>query len=187
MRRIETSLPGVFIIQPTVFSDERGFFYESYNKAKFAGMGIHGEFVQDNHSKSSRGTLRGLHYQLNYPQAKLCRVVHGEVLDAVVDIRSGSPTFGKSLTTVLSGDNKNMLYMPAGFAHGFLVLSDTAEFLYKCDDFYYPAEERGIAWNDPDLEIEWGIDTPILSSKDKFHPGLSEVPARYLPEYHPNR
>jgi dTDP-4-dehydrorhamnose 3,5-epimerase len=183
MRRIETSLPEVFLIEPTVFSDERGFFYESYNKAKLADIGIHGEFVQDNHSKSAQGTLRGLHYQLGHPQAKLCRVVSGKVLDAVADIRSGSPSFGKCLSTVLSADNKNMIYIPAGFAHGFLVLSETAEFLYKCDDFYYPAEERGIVWNDLDLAIDWGIDKPILSNKDKLHPRLSEIPSQYLLKY----
>jgi dTDP-4-dehydrorhamnose 3,5-epimerase len=183
MRRIETSLPGVFLIEPTVFSDERGFFYESYNKAKFADIGIQGEFVQDNHSKSAQGTLRGLHYQLGHPQAKLCRVVSGEVLDAVADIRRGSPSFGKCLSTILSADNKNMIYIPAGFAHGFLVLSETAEFLYKCDDFYYSAEERGIVWNDLDLAIDWGIDKPILSQKDKLHPKLSEIPSQHLPKY----
>jgi dTDP-4-dehydrorhamnose 3,5-epimerase len=183
MRRIETSLPGVFLIEPTVFTDERGFFYESYHKAKFAEIGICGDFVQDNHSKSTKGTLRGLHYQLGHPQAKLCRVVSGDVLDAVVDIRKGSPTFGQSLSMVLSADNKKMIYIPAGFAHGFLVLSETAEFLYKCDDIYYPAEERGIAWDDPDLGIEWGIADPIISGKDKLHPRLSAVPSQYLPPY----
>jgi dTDP-4-dehydrorhamnose 3,5-epimerase len=183
MRRIETSLPGVLLIEPDMFSDERGFFYESYHKARFAEIGINTEFVQDNHSKSAKGTLRGLHYQLNHPQAKLCRVVQGEVLDAVVDIRSGSPTFGKAISTVLSDDNKMMIYIPAGFAHGFLVLSDTAEFLYKCDNFYYQADERGVAWNDPDLEIPWGIDKPIISSKDALHPPLSAVPPQWLPRY----
>jgi dTDP-4-dehydrorhamnose 3,5-epimerase len=185
MKRLDTSLRGVFLIEPTVFSDERGFFYESYHKAKFAEIGIRGEFVQDNHSKSAKGTLRGLHYQLGHPQAKLCRVVYGDVLDAVVDIRRGSPTFGRSLSTVLSADNKRLIYIPAGFAHGFLVLSETAEFLYKCDDFYYPAEERGIAWSDPDLGIEWGIDDPIISGKDKLHPRLSAVPSEHLPVYRP--
>jgi dTDP-4-dehydrorhamnose 3,5-epimerase len=183
MKRIETSLPGVLLIEPTLFSDERGFFYESYNKAKFAEIGIHGEFVQDNHSKSAKGTLRGLHYQLGHPQAKLCRVVSGQVLDVVADVRSGSPNFGKCLSTVLSAESKNMIYIPAGLAHGFLVLSATAEFLYKCDDFYDPAEERGIIWNDPDLAIDWGIDIPILSKKDKLHPRLSEIPSELLPKY----
>jgi len=183
MRRIETSLPGVFLIEPNLFSDERGFFYESYHKAKFAEIGITCEFVQDNHSKSTRGTLRGLHYQLTHPQAKLCRVVHGEVLDVVVDIRRGSPAFGKSMSAVLSADNKMMIYIPAGFAHGFVVLSEAAEFLYKCDDFYYPAEERGIAWNDPDLRIEWGINEPVISRKDRLHPRLCEVPPEQLPTY----
>ena len=183
MRRIETSLPGVVLIEPEVFSDERGFFYESYHRAKFAEIGINGEFVQDNHSKSSKGTLRGLHYQLGHPQAKLCRVVSGHVLDVVVDIRRGSPSFGKSFSAVLSSDDKKMIYIPPGFAHGFLVLSETAEFLYKCDDFYYPAEERGIAWDDPDLGIAWGIDKPIISNKDQHHPRLSAVPSQDLPKY----
>ena len=183
MRRIETSLPGVVLIEPEVFSDERGFFYESYHRAKLAELGISGEFVQDNHSKSSQGTLRGLHYQLGHPQAKLCRVVSGHVLDVVVDIRWGSPNFGKSFSAVLSADDKKMIYIPPGFAHGFLVLSETAEFLYKCDDFYYPAEERGIAWDDPELGIAWGIDKPIISNKDQYHPRLSAVPSQYLPKY----
>src|SRR5215469_2723966 len=182
MKRLDTSLQGVFLIEPTVFSDERGFFYESYHKAKFAELGIDRNFVQDNHSKSAKGTLRGLHYQLGHPQAKLCRVISGHVLDAVVDIRKGSPNFGKSFTAVLSAEDRKMIYIPPGFAHGFLVLSETAEFLYKCDDFYYPAEERGIAWNDPDLGIAWGIDKPIISNKDKTHPRLSAVPPQYLPE-----
>ena len=183
MRRIATSLPGVLLIEPTVFTDARGFFYESYNKLKFADIGIQDEFVQDNHSRSARGTLRGLHYQMDHPQTKLCRVVSGTVLDAVADIRSGSPSFGKCLSTVLSAESKNMIYIPAGLAHGFLVLSETAEFLYKCDDFYDPAEERGIIWNDPDLAIDWGIDIPILSKKDKLHPRLSEIPSELLPKY----
>jgi len=183
MKRIETSLSGVYLIEPTVFGDERGFFFESYNKAKLAGIGITGEFVQDNHSRSCQGTLRGLHYQLQRPQAKLCRVVRGEVLDAVVDIRVGSPDFGRVLTTVLSANNRNLIYIPAGFAHGFLVLSETAEFLYKCDEFYYPADERGIVWNDPDLRIEWGVNDPIISNKDKLHPRLSQVSPEALPKF----
>ena len=171
------------MIEPRVFNDERGFFCETYHKSKFADIGINGEFVQDNHSKSVKGTLRGLHYQLGHPQAKLCRVVWGDVLDAVVDIRVGSPTFGKSMSVVLSAENKKMIYIPAGFAHGFLVLSSTAEFLYKCDDFYYASEERGIAWDDPDLGISWGIERPIISNKDALHPRLSEVPSEHLPKY----
>src|SRR5689334_6186684 len=133
MRRIETDLPGVFLIEPQVFEDSRGFFLESYHAEKFRALGIENTFVQDNHSKSIRGTLRGLHYQLNFPQAKLCRVVRGEVLDVAVDVRRGSPHCGKWTAAVLSATNKQQIFVPAGFAHGFLVLSEEAEFLYKCD------------------------------------------------------
>jgi len=182
MKLIETSLPGALLIEPVVRQDERGFFLESYHERDFAELGITDRFVQDNHSKSIRGALRGLHYQLKHPQAKLCRVVQGEVLDVVVDIRRASPHFGKHLTTILSAENKRMLYIPSGFAHGFLVLSDTAEFLYKCSDFYKQGDERGILWNDPQLGIEWGDSKPILSSKDLRLPTLSEVPAAELPD-----
>ena len=137
----------------------------------------------DNHARSSRHTLRGLHYQLEHPQAKLCRVVHGEVLDVVVDVRLGSPHFGKWITAVLSADNHQQIYIPPGFAHGFLVLSETAEFLYKCSDFYYPDDERGIAWDDPDLGIPWNLANPTLSPKDARHPRLHQVPLEFLPRY----
>jgi dTDP-4-dehydrorhamnose 3,5-epimerase len=182
MRRIETSLPGVFLIEPVVLTDERGVFFESYHQGKFAELGITDHFVQDNHSISKRGTLRGLHYQLNHPQAKLCRVVYGEVLDVVVDIRRGSPYFGKHESTVLSADNRRMLYVPPGFAHGFLVTSDRAEFLYKCSDFYYKEDEYGIAWNDPEIGIDWGIDSPIMSQKDLSLLPLSKTSHLQLPE-----
>ena len=175
MKRIETSLPGVLIIEPTVFADERGFFFESYHQAKFAEMGILDRFVQDNHSKSSRGTLRGLHYQLKHPQAKLCRVVRGEALDVAVDIRRGSPNFGKHEAILLSAENMRQIYIPAGFAHGFLVLSDTAEFLYKCSDFYYPDDDRGVAWDDPEIGIDWGIKEPLVSEKDAILPFWKEI------------
>ena len=188
MRRIETKLPGLCLIEPTVYADARGFFFESYHQARFAEMGITNRFVQDNHSKSVRGTLRGLHYQLNFPQAKLCRVIHGEVLDVAVDIRCGSPCLGHWASTVLSAENKRQVYIPAGFAHGFLVLSETAEFLYKCDEFYHAEDERGIAWNDPQIGIEWGIENlgvenVILSDKDQRHPFLRDLPPQALPLY----
>jgi dTDP-4-dehydrorhamnose 3,5-epimerase len=176
MRRIETSLAGLLVFEPDVFVDERGFFFESYNAKRWRELGIVDQFVQDNHSKSVRGTLRGLHYQLEHAQAKLCRVVQGEVLDVAVDIRRGSPTFGRYESVVLSAANRLQIYLPEGFAHGFVVLSETAEFLYKCSDFYYREHERGIAWNDPAIGIEWGIDPPILSARDREHPTLAEVP-----------
>ena len=183
MRRIETSLPGVYLIEPTVHQDERGFFFESYHEMKFAELGIKDRFVQDNHAKSVKNTLRGLHYQITRPQAKLCRVIDGEVLDVVVDIRRGSPHFGKWASGVLSAENKRQMYVPPGFAHGYVVLSDSAEFLYKCNDFYFPEYERGVAWNDPEIGVSWGVQDPILSARDRKSPRLSEIPVGYLPEY----
>jgi len=185
MKRIETTLREVILIEPDVIEDARGFFFESYNANKFAELGISREWVQDNHSRSVRGTLRGLHYQVRHPQAKLCRVVQGEVLDVVVDIRYGSPTFGKFETAILSAQNRREIYMPEGFAHGFLVLSETAEFLYKCSDYYFPELERGIAWDDPALRIPWGVNAPVLSVRDTRHPALSEVQISDLPTYEP--
>src|SRR5215470_272788 len=146
MRRVETSLPGVFELRPTVFEDTRGFFMETYHLEKFTALGITDHFVQDNHSRSVKGTLRGLHYQLRHPQAKLCRVVEGEALDVAVDIRMGSPTFGKWTSVLLSAKEQNQIFVPVGFAHGFLALTDTVQFLYKCSDFYDPRDERGIFW-----------------------------------------
>jgi dTDP-4-dehydrorhamnose 3,5-epimerase len=183
VQRITTTLPDVFLIEPKVFTDQRGFFLESYHREKYAALGIHDEFVQDNHSQSVRGTLRGLHYQLQHPQAKLCRVVRGEVLDVVVDIRLGSPTFGLWAGAVLSAENKRQIYVPRGFAHGFLVLSETAEFLYKCSDFYYAEHEHGVLWNDPELKIEWNITNPILSAKDQTYLPLNQVSPALLPKY----
>jgi dTDP-4-dehydrorhamnose 3,5-epimerase len=183
MERIDTSLPGVFLIRPKVFSDPRGFFFESYHQGKFADLGVSNHFVQDNHSKSVKGTLRGLHYQLKYPQAKLCRVIQGEVFDVAVDIRKGSPSFGKWVGVILSAENKEQIYIPKGFAHGFLVLSETAEFLYKCGEFYHPEDEMGVAWNDPEIGINWGIADPILSNKDKVTLQLSKIKADLLPEF----
>jgi dTDP-4-dehydrorhamnose 3,5-epimerase len=183
MKRIETSIPGLCLIEPAVYEDDRGLFFESYNEERFASIGITARFVQDNHSTSVKNTLRGLHYQLDHPQAKLCRVVCGEVLDVVVDIRCGSPYFGSQVATILSAENRLQIYIPEGFAHGYLVLSQTAEFLYKCSDFYYPGDDRGIAWDDPEIGIQWGIKAPILSSKDRLHKTLSKVSLDSLPKY----
>jgi dTDP-4-dehydrorhamnose 3,5-epimerase len=182
MKRIETSLPGVCLIEPSVFEDSRGFFFESYHEVKFAELGIKDRFVQDNHARSVKNTLRGLHYQIGHPQAKLCRVIEGEVFDVVVDIRLGSPSFGKWESGVLSAANKRQMYVPPGFAHGYLVLSETAEFLYKCGDFYHPEYERGVLWNDPEIGIDWGIEAPILSEKDRRNPLLSAISQKELPE-----
>ena len=166
--KISTSLPDVFILEPRVFGDERGFFLESYNEKVFAQIGIAPPFVQDNHSSSGKGVLRGLHYQIKQPQAKLVRVVEGEILDVAVDLRRSSKTFGKWEGARLSADNKRMLWIPAGFAHGFLVLSEKAQVLYKASDYYAPEFERTLAWNDPDLKINWNLQTePIVSAKDQ--------------------
>ena len=183
MEKLETSLPGVCFIRPKVFEDPRGFFFESYHEAKFSDLGITGRFVQDNHSRSAKGTLRGLHYQLKFPQAKLCRVIQGEVLDVAVDIRKGSPYFGKGVSAVLSAQNRLQIYIPKGFAHGFLVLSEAAEFLYKCDEIYHPEDEQGIIWNDPEIGIQWGISDPVLSNKDRQSPPLAKIPPDLLPKY----
>jgi dTDP-4-dehydrorhamnose 3,5-epimerase len=183
MKRIDTALPGVWLIEPTVWRDERGFFFESYQEMKFAELGIRERFVQDNHAKSVQGTLRGLHYQIARPQAKLCRVVQGAVLDVVVDVRRGSPTFGRHAVEVLSAENLRMVYVPPGFAHGYAVLTETAEFLYKCSDFYSPQHERGVLWSDPALAIDWRVSSPILSTKDRAHLPLAAIPANELPAY----
>lgn len=168
MQIVHTEIPEVLIIEPKVFGDERGFFYESYNQSMLSEKaGIKDEFVQDNHSRSAKHVLRGLHYQLVHPQGKLVRVVAGEVYDVAVDIRKSSRTFGKWIGVHLSSTNKKMLWVPKGFAHGFVVLSDYAEFLYKTTDFYHPTSERSIRWDDPDLKIQWPIDVkPSLSAKD---------------------
>ncbi len=167
MKVYETDLKDLLLIEPTVYEDDRGFFFESYNQRVYAEHGVTADFVQDNHSRSVRNTLRGLHYQINPGQGKLVRVVVGEVFDVAVDIRFSSPTFGKWSGYYLSADNKRQMYIPIGFAHGFCVVSDVAEFEYKCTDFYSPQDERGIAWNDPDIGIDWPIKEPILSEKDK--------------------
>ncbi|HNY93520.1 MAG TPA: dTDP-4-dehydrorhamnose 3,5-epimerase [Flexilinea sp.] len=165
---IPLSIPDVILIKPDVHRDERGFFFESWQKNKFAKAGIDQEFVQDNHSRSSKNVLRGLHYQIRQPQGKLIRAIVGEVFDVAVDLRRSSPSFGKWVSANLSSENFNMLWIPPGFAHGFLVLSDVAEFVYKATDFYAPQYERCILWNDRDLGIDWPISghEPILSEKD---------------------
>ncbi|MBR8827147.1 MAG: dTDP-4-dehydrorhamnose 3,5-epimerase [Gomphosphaeria aponina SAG 52.96 = DSM 107014] len=169
MNVIPTKITDVFIIEPRVFGDERGFFYESFNEKVFAEKtGVQTNFVQDNHSRSLKNVLRGLHYQIQQPQGKLVRVVVGEVLDVAVDIRKSSPTFGEWVSCILSAENKRQFWVPPGFAHGFLVLSEAAEFLYKTTDYYAKEYERSIVWNDPDLAIDWPeTATPLLSAKDQ--------------------
>ena len=182
MKVLKAALTEVLIFEPSVFEDERGFFFESFHEARYNKAGIKKDFVQDNHSYSLKGTLRGLHYQLDYPQGKLVRVILGEVFDVAVDIRRGSPTFGKWFGAYLSADNKRQMYIPEGFAHGFCVISASAEFLYKCTDFYVPSDNHGIIWNYPDIGISWPISTPFLSNKDAALPQLNEVKTA-LPEY----
>jgi len=183
VKRIDTEIAEVCLIEPTVFGDARGFFLERYHQARYSGFGIDDLFVQDNHAKSFKGIVRGLHYQVERAQAKLCWVVQGEVLDVVVDIRIGSPTFGRHVSTILSDTNRIQIYVPRGFAHGYAVLSETAEFLYKCSDFYFPEHERGVLWNDPELEIDWRVEEALLSEKDQRHLPLSKIPTSDLPRY----
>lgn len=177
MKATRTSIPDLLIIEPKVFGDDRGFFFESYNRRKFAGLtGRDVDFVQDNHSRSAKNVLRGLHYQIQHPQGKLVRVVQGAVLDVVVDIRRSSPTFGQHVALELSAENKLMLWIPEGFAHGFAVLSDTAEFLYKTTDYWYPEHERCLRWDDPVLAIDWQLQAaPALSDKDAQGKTLAEA------------
>ncbi|MFZ0708024.1 MAG: dTDP-4-dehydrorhamnose 3,5-epimerase [Candidatus Korobacteraceae bacterium] len=182
---VQTSLPGVIVIKPKVHEDARGFFMETYRAEALAEAGIHHNFVQDNHSRSLRGVLRGLHYQLRQPQAKLCRVVSGEVFDVAVDVRLGSPTFGQWCGVALSAENKLQIYVPRGFAHGYVVRSETADFLYKCSDYYDAADDRGVLWSDPAIGIAWDVSEPIVSSKDQQYSRLSEVPSEMLPRYEP--
>jgi dTDP-4-dehydrorhamnose 3,5-epimerase len=176
MNVVPTSIPDVRIIEPKVFGDARGFFFESYNRRTMEALGIPGDFVQDNHSKSAQNVLRGLHYQIRQPQGKLVRVIAGEVLDVAVDIRRGSPTFGKWVSFVLSAENKRMAWIPPGFAHGFVVMSDAAEFLYKTTEYYAPEHERSLLWNDPALGIDWEYEgEPTLSAKDRAGVPLREA------------
>ena len=181
MNVIETSLPGVLLIEPTVFADGRGFFMETYHAARFAEAGIGGAFVQDNHSQSARGVLRGLHYQEPNPQGKLVRCTRGALFDVAVDIRTGSPAFARWFGAELSESNKRMLWIPPGFAHGFCALTETADLVYKCTTLYSPADDRAILWNDPEIGIEWPVESPRLSSKDAAAPRLRM--ATPLPEY----
>jgi dTDP-4-dehydrorhamnose 3,5-epimerase len=164
---LPTALPGVILIEPDVYRDDRGFFLESYHQARYAEHGIPGPLVQDNHSYSQRGTLRGLHFQTRKPQGKLVRAVEGEMFDVAVDIRRGSPTFGKWVGFELSGENFRQLWVPGGFAHGFCVTSARVHVEYKCSEFYDPGHELGVAWNDPEIGIAWPIEDPVLSPKDK--------------------
>lgn len=175
MNFIPTKLKEVILIEPRVFSDPRGFFMETYNRQLFVEHGITDEFVQMNHSKSAKNTLRGMHYQTGKPQSKLVRVVKGAVFDVVADIRHGSPTFGEWIGEELSAANKKMLYVPIGFAHGFCALTDDVEFVYLCGNYYYPQGERGIIWNDPDLAIDWPVKQPLLSDKDRRNSRLKDL------------
>lgn len=183
MKIHETKLPGVVIIEPAVFGDARGFFMETWHRKRYAETGLPASFVQDNLSFSVRGTLRGLHFQHPHAQGKLVFVLQGEVFDVAVDIRIGSPTFGQWAGITLSADNKRQLYIPAGFAHGFCVVSETTLFAYKCTEFYNPQTEGGIIWNDPGIGITWPIEAPVLSEKDKNYPRLKDLPPGQLPQY----
>lgn len=177
----KTEIEGVYVIEPKVFGDNRGYFMETYNEQEFKNNGLDYNFVQDNQSKSKKGVLRGLHFQKTHPQAKLVRVLEGEVFDVAVDLRKGSKTYGKWVGVILSEENKKQFMIPRGFAHGFVVLSETAVFAYKCDDFYHPEDEGGIMWNDPDINIEWPYKGELLlSEKDKVHPLLKECRVEFI-------
>ena len=177
----DTALPGVVIVEPDIFRDERGYFMETYHQRRYAEGGIDCLFVQDNHSHSRRGALRGLHYQLKHSQTKLIYVSMGEIFDVAVDIRRGSPTFGKWVGAHLTGENGRQIYIPVGFAHGFCTLSETADVIYKCTDFYTPNDEHGILWSDPGIGIEWPDKNPLLSNKDSRNPRLFDIPKDLLP------
>ncbi len=183
MKRIDTDLPGVCIIEPQVFGDARGFFYESYHRDKYADLGIDRQFVQSNVSRSARGVLRGLHYQWPHPQGKLVGVLEGEVYDVAVDIRHGSPHFGRWTAVMLTAENKRQLWIPEGFAHGFCVVSEVATFSYQCTALYDHAADAGIRWNDGDIGVDWPVGDPQLSAKDAKAPFLADIAADKLPEY----
>ena len=173
---ISTDIEDVYIIEPKVYGDNRGYFFESYKETDFKQAGLNYTFIQDNQSKSKKGVLRGLHFQKTYPQAKLVRVLEGEVYDVAVDLRKGSPTYGKYVGVLLSAENKRMFMIPRGFAHGFLVISETATFTYKCDELYHPEDEGGLLYNDPDIAIQWpDVGEVLLSEKDKKHPLLRDA------------
>ena len=180
MKIVKTQIEDLLIIEPQVFGDDRGFFYETYQKNRYIEAGIALEFVQDNRSRSSKGVLRGLHFQKNKPQGKLVSVTQGEVFDVAVDLRVDSPTFGRYQSVLLSGENKKQFYVPPGFAHGFCVLSETADFQYKCTDYYDPSDEGGILWDDPVLAIEWPITNPKLSDKDMSQPSFESIKLELL-------
>ena len=183
MKITQTELPDVLLIEPRIFRDQRGHFLETFHAARYANLpGLPPLFVQDNLSQSTRGVIRGLHYQIGQPQGKLVMAVSGEIFDVAVDIRNGSPTFGRWIAATLSSENYRQLYIPEGFAHGFCVLSEVAMVLYKCTDYYAPAQERGIRWDDPGLGIPWPMSEPILSPKDREYPSLAQVPIHDLPE-----
>jgi dTDP-4-dehydrorhamnose 3,5-epimerase len=183
LKQKETSLPGVVIIEVDIFTDTRGFFFEAYHQKKYADIGLDQVFVQDNLSHSRLGTLRGLHYQLKHAQAKLIYVVSGEIFDVAVDVRRGSPTFGQWTGVYLSQENRQQIFVPRGFAHGFCVLSNTADIVYKCTDLYVPDDEHGVYYADPQIGIQWPEKTPILSEKDSKYPNLNEIPEVHLPVY----
>jgi dTDP-4-dehydrorhamnose 3,5-epimerase len=180
MKITTTPIDGLLVLEPDVFRDERGFFLETFHEQKYDYLGIKSKFVQDNLSLSSKGILRGLHFQYRHPQAKLVQVILGEVFDVVVDIRQGSPTFGKWFGIMLSQNNLYQMFIPEGFAHGYWVVSETALFAYKCSDFYSPADEGGLLWSDPDIGIQWPASEPVLSQKDSRLPRLSEFPKDWL-------
>jgi dTDP-4-dehydrorhamnose 3,5-epimerase len=177
---METAIPGIILIEPTVHRDDRGFFLESYRESEYRDGGIRARFVQDNHSSSVKDTLRGLHGQNPNPQGKLVRVIEGEIFDVSVDVRRGSPTYGKHFATRLSADNFHQLYIPPGVLHGFLVMSDVAQVIYKCTDFYRPEADFSVAWNDPEFGIAWPIESPILSEKDRCAPRLEDVESQLI-------
>lgn len=184
MKIIETKIPGLVIVEPKIFGDSRGFFLETYHKLRYEQQGISVNFVQDNHSRSQRGVLRGLHCQRQYPQGKLVSVSRGTVFDIAIDIRHGSPTFGESVSVILDEAAIQQFYIPPGFAHGFCVLSDIADFTYKCTDYYHPEDEIGICYDDPELAIEWPIVNPAVSEKDGSYPFLKDIPKEMLPKFY---
>lgn len=179
MNILNEPLPGLLILQSKVFEDERGFFLETWQRDTFQALGVEEEFVQDNWSRSEKGVLRGLHYQVNHPQGKLISVRTGSVYDVVVDIRHDSPTFGQWHGEMLSEENKLQIYVPPGYAHGFCVLSEITDFTYKCTDYYHPEDESGIRWDDPDLNIEWPVSDPLVSGKDQKLPLFREIPESF--------
>jgi len=183
MKIITTSIEGILIIEPKTFKDNRGFFMETYNQQRYNASGINTTFVQDNLSYSLKNTLRGLHFQIKHPQAKLIQVISGEIFDVAVDLRSGSATFGKWTGIHLSDENKRQMYIPKGFAHGFCVLSEFALFYYKCSDFYAPEDEGGLIWSDPDIGIEWPVENPIISEKDNQFQKLFDLTDEKLPSF----